>query len=210
MSKPHGLRRKIGGWLIITAVLIIVFVLIFDISIRPVFEKTTAYQCRLIAEKAINGAISDMLADENISYDTIITIKYGENGQVSSIESNVVTMNALKALSSQKINEAIEGIDEEKVGVSVGTASGIEFLYGRGPVMTLGLVPLGHAQTSFESRFTSQGINQTLHAVYLHVDVDVSAVAPWFSTTVNVGTDIIIAETIIVGSIPDSYTNITL
>lgn len=208
--QKNSIRRRIGKWLILTAVLIIVLVFAFDFAVRPVFEQTSAYQCSLIAEKAINSAIFEMLEDENISYDKIISVRYGANGQVSSVESNVVAMNALKALSSQKINDAIHAIEEEEVGVSMGTASGIEFLYGQGPVMTLGLVPLGHAKTQFNSTFSAEGINQTLHSIYLHVDVDISAVAPWFSTTVNVSTDIIIAETVIVGSIPESYTNISL
>lgn len=210
MKNNSVFRRRLGGWLILIGLLIFVFVIVFDLSVRPVFELTCAFQCRAIAEKAINRAVFDMLEDENISYASIISIRYGSSGQISSIESNIVAMNTLKALSSQKINDAIGKIDGEDVGVSVGTASGIEFLYGQGPIMTLGLVPLGHASTYFDSRFTSQGINQTLHSIYLHVDVDISAVAPWFTTTVNVSTDIIIAETVIVGNIPESYTNIIL
>ncbi len=203
------IKKRIGKWLIISAILMIALIIVFDMAVRPVFEETCAYQCRAIAEDAINKAVLRMLEDEEISYESIVTVKYGQNGSISSIESNIVAMNTIKALSSKKINEAIEGIGEERVGVSLGTASGIEFLYGQGPVMTMGLVPVGHAETQFKSRFVSQGINQTLHSVYMEINAEIAAVAPWFTVSANVSTDIVIAETVIVGNIPENYTNIS-
>ena len=70
--------------------------------------------------------------------------------------------------------------------------------------------PKGKADTRLVSSFTSAGINQTMHSMILEVDAVISPMMPGFSETVDVQYDILLTQTVIVGSVPDSYSYIVL
>lgn len=58
------------------------------------------------------------------------------------------------------------------------------------------------------SEFTAQGINQTLHRVYLQVDCEVSVLTPFKDITKKIANQVLLAESVIVGDIPDTYYNL--
>ncbi len=64
---------------------------------------------------------------------------------------------------------------------------------------------VGSSSAHFENAFASAGINQTRHEIRLVVDV-VSVLLPGFSTVTKVTNRCAVAETVIVGSVPDTYT----
>ena len=57
------------------------------------------------------------------------------------------------------------------------------------------------------SGFEEAGINQTNHKLYLTVCSNVSVILPLENKVVDTQTQILIAESIIVGKIPDTYLN---
>ncbi|MCL1789663.1 MAG: sporulation protein YunB, partial [Oscillospiraceae bacterium] len=118
--------------------------------------------------------------------------------------------NKIKSRVSQSINEGMNTIEQSEIKIPLGTVSGINMLYGRGPAFPVRLTPRGYASVNLISKFTSAGINQTLHQITLTVSTDISAIIPGYTTSVNVETEFIIAQTIIVGTVPESYTHIIL
>jgi hypothetical protein len=79
-------------------------------------------------------------------------------------------------------------------------------LAGRGPLITVKMQSVGSSTARLVNRFTSAGINQTKHQILLNVDVYVSILLPGFTTATKVSNSFTVAETVIVGSVPDSYT----
>ena len=65
---------------------------------------------------------------------------------------------------------------------------------------------VGSSEANFRNAFTSAGINQTKHQIILTVDVSVSILLPGFRTATKVSNSFIVAETVIVGTVPDTYT----
>ena len=55
----------------------------------------------------------------------------------------------------------------------------------------------------FES---AAGINQTRHQILLHVDVYTGILLPGFTASTKVSNEIAVAETVIVGGVPQTYT----
>ena len=55
------------------------------------------------------------------------------------------------------------------------------------------------------SKFTSVGINQTLHSIYIDVISTIELNMPLNSATSTCKTQILISETILVGKVPDIY-----
>jgi sporulation protein YunB len=201
-------KQKIGRKLIAIGLMLIGLIIIVDLRIRPIITKSASYQSRILTSKIINQTLLEELDKDNYNYDNLVALRYSESGEVQSIETNMQVVNRLKAESTQLINEAISQIGSHDLGIATGTISGIQMLYGRGPQIPIFLAPKGYASASLISEFSSAGINQTLHRIVMRVDVDLSAIIPGYTTSVMTESDFIIAETVIVGNIPSSYTHI--
>ena len=118
-------------------------------------------------------------------------------------------MSECNRLQSAIIDEVLEKLSEvttKELSVPVGTLLGSPFLSGRGPLIRVRMQSVGSSSAHFENTFTSAGINQTKHQIYLVVDVYVSILLPGFSTTTKLSNTYSVAETVIVGSVPDNYT----
>ena len=65
---------------------------------------------------------------------------------------------------------------------------------------------VGSADASLRNAFSAAGINQTRHQILLHVDVYTGILLPGFTASTKVSNEIAVAETVIVGSVPETYT----
>jgi len=73
-----------------------------------------------------------------------------------------------------------------------------------------GCMPSGSVVTSVSNVFDSAGINQTRHQIMLNIKSTVSVIIPGYITSVPVETNMCIAESVIVGLVPDTYANVQL
>jgi len=89
-----------------------------------------------------------------------------------------------------------------------GSFTGVKLLSGRGPGIKIRISSIGNVKTDLKSEFSSKGINQTLHRVYLEVDSEISILTPFDSITKSISNQILIAENIIIGDIPETYYNL--
>lgn len=89
-----------------------------------------------------------------------------------------------------------------------GSFTGVKLLAGRGPGINVIISSIGNVETDLRSEFTSKGINQTLHRVYLQVDCEVSILTPFKDLDKKISNQVLLLENVIVGQIPDTYYNI--
>ena len=94
---------------------------------------------------------------------------------------------------------------DSSISVRMGTLTGTDFFADRGPTVQLRIIPVSSVGSFINNEFASGGINQTLHRIMMQLVVDISIVLPGYSTTTTVISEFCIAETIIVGSVPESY-----
>lgn len=201
-------RQKLGLKLIAFALLIIGILILIDMRVRPIIEKTTIYQSKILATRIINDAVYNELSNEDFGYSELVTVVYNDNGAITSIESNMVNINRLKAKITKSVNDELEYLDSQDLSISLGTISGFSSFYNQGPLIPVTVRPEGYAETSLISAFESAGINQTLHRILVEINVDISAIIPGYTASAVVETQFIVAETVIVGSVPDSYTHV--
>ncbi len=161
-----------------------------------------------MATRIINDAVYNELANEDFGYSELVTVVYNDNGAITSIESNMVNINRLKAKITKSVNDELEYLDSQDLSISLGTISGFSSFYNQGPLIPVTVRPEGYAETSLISAFESAGINQTLHRILVEINVDISAIIPGYTASAIVETQFIVAETVIVGSVPDSYTHV--
>ena len=198
-------RNKSKKRLILGIITIIVTLMLIDIQIRPLVKSVAASQAQIISTKAISEAIEHELARIDIDYSDLVTIQKCEDGSICAISTNVQKTNTLKSAVTLAIEGQISHTTPKTVSIPLGTLTGVELFTGRGPMIKMKISLPSSTITDFRSEFTEAGINQTKHQIYINVHTDVHALIPGYPTNTTVDTDIMVAETIIVGDVPHVF-----
>ena len=200
-QQRRGARRALSALLAGLAVALAVFLLL-DFSMRPAVESVVGYQARIFAARLINEA---MIEAGQTDYGELVRLSRGANGGATSIEANMQAINRLKYQVSNSVIEALEKRENHVIALPLGTIIGNQFTSGRGPLIDIKVLPAGYVNTDVYNSFTSAGINQTLHRIMLRVSVGMAAVLPGYSIETETESSFCIAETVIIGDIPDGY-----
>ena len=157
-----------------------------------------------MATRALNAALTEALED-GVDYDDLMNVRMDDGGQVSLLSANTMRMNALAERAGDAALRKLETVSAQKVDVPLGAALGLTLLAGSGPRIPISIVPVGSVQTDFETEFEACGINQTRHKVYLQLSASIRIVIPTGAKTTNVTANMLVAESIIVGKVPESF-----
>ena len=155
----------------------------------------------------INNAIADIMAEQDYSGDYFVSFEKSATGEVTAISSNMARINALSAQILHQVVGATENRTIE-IGIPLGNLTGISLLMGRGPDIPVQIVVLTSSRVEFNNSIVTAGINQTKHQINLEVIVDIDILVPWGTENAQVVTEILIADTIVVGQVPDTYLNV--
>ncbi|MDF2567447.1 MAG: hypothetical protein K0R90_903 [Oscillospiraceae bacterium] len=204
-------KRKLKfAFIKMLCVFLVLLLIVFttDRMFRPTIKTIAGYRAQVIATKAINDSFYNTINNIGFTYKDLVAVSKNEDGTVSSIETNIININHLKSNITSSILENMSKITRVEMKVPLGTLLGTQVLSGHGPGIEFRLIPSGSVKTQLISKFESTGINQTLHQIIMNIQVTISAVIPGYTTTVTVPSNFIIAETIIVGVVPEYYTQI--
>ena len=153
----------------------------------------------------INDAVSKQISSGNIAYDRIVYFEKDLNGRITALKTNIGEVNSLKTQTLNTINEEILNTDDFDIGVPIGSLFVPEFLSGRGPRIPVRILSVRNSDATFDSSFVQAGINQTLHQLNMCVLVDVTILVLGRTVSFTVTSQVVVAETIIVGDVPDTY-----
>ena len=181
---------------------------LFDATLRPMVEGIGVTKAQAIANTSVMRAVEEELAENGVSYSDLVKVETSENGEVRALVCDVVRINQLKSRVSERVQNNL-AIDVIKLPIHIGNLISGDLLSGRGPVINLRLIPYGSVLVNISNEFTSAGINQTLHRILLNVTTGISIMMPVSNVSTTVDTTICVAETVIVGRVPEYYTNIT-
>lgn len=159
------------------------------------------------AVETLNHAVKRAMED-GVSYEELISTQMDAQGQVAMLRANTMRMNELAAHTAMLAQEALDDETNQYVEVPLGAALGSGVLSGFGPPVSVRILPVGAVHASFETQFETAGINQTRHKILLTLRVTVSLIIPTGSQTVEVASTVPIAESIIVGRVPDSFVDV--
>lgn len=204
------LRHRLGLKLIGTAVILLGFAGILQLMIRPNIVNVCEYNSKAVTISLIDDAINERLVElgDDANYGNLVKLIYTSDGKVASIESNTKLINRIKNDMLTEINDRLMKGETENVDLTVGTLSGIPLFHGSGPTVRMEVEPKGYADAVFISEFTDAGLNQTLHRMIMRTTVSVTAFIPMYSVETKVSGDFLIAETVIVGNVPESFTHV--
>ncbi len=209
-DRKQRLKKLVGKKLIGIAFILIGVAVLMYTSVRPNIIRICRYTTEAVITDLVLTTINEELdtAEEQIEYSDLVEVSYSETGRVTSVKSNTPLINRLKTDLVTVINETLKENRTDTTYLSLGTLIGIPFLQGSGPAVEMRSEPKGYANAVFVSEFTDAGINQTRHRIVMKTTVTAVSFIPLYTVETNVSTDFLIAETIIVGEIPESYTHV--
>ena len=190
--------------ILILSLLSMVFLTFADLRLKPVVINAARSRARLFASDVISRSVDAAVSESTGSF---INVIYGEDG-ISAIETNVTGISRLRADSILNIRGEISDIDRMTLDIPLGNLAGGMLLTGRGIPVRIKLVPIGDVSGEIYSEFSETGINQTLHRIYLRVRVSMNMIVASDTVRLELADDILVAETVIVGKVPDAYTAI--
>lgn len=203
MIKKKTKRRTV--FVVIFLILTILFCYYFFIA-SPVIKTYCKAQTQALTEKAINLAVSNVI-NRTISYDALIDINYDSNGQIVSFSANQYEINSITREIVKEAQNQMQQLGSDGVGLNLGTLSGVPIFIGRGPIIKFKLVPVGAVSSQFDSEFDSVGINMTKHSLFLYINTHVSIVMPVKTYDFYSVNQVMLAESIIIGKVPEVYLN---
>ena len=199
-------RTIILGMLLIMLLSLLCFAIYAALQMRPLLEQLATTRVSNAVNRIITSAVEEAIANGDIQYDELVTMEKDNDGRVTAVQSNMAAFNVLQADILHTILTRVDQMSTQELGIPVGNLTGIAVLAGRGPRISVRMESVGSSSAHFENEFTSAGINQTKHQIILNVDVYVSILLPGFTTATKVSNAVTVAETIIVGIVPDTYT----
>lgn len=201
-------RRRKWKWLfcLILALALALFLLLRS-RLWPVVMDLAETQVINTTSDLINDAISEQIAQGNIEYDRIVYFEKDLNGRITALKTNMSEVNRLKTDILNLINDEILAQDTEELGVSLGSLILPEFLAGKGPDIPVRLLAIRNSDADFHSNFSEAGINQTMHQLTMEIWVDVTILVLGDTHSFTVSTQVVVAETVIVGDVPETFLN---
>lgn len=171
----------------------------------PVVLELAQTQVTNTTSDLINDAISKQITNGNIQYDRLVYFEKDLNGRITALKTNMSEVNRLKTDILNLINDDILAQDSQQLGVPLGSLIFPEFLSGRGPSIPVRILSIRNSDARFQSEFSQAGINQTLQKLQMDVCVDVTIFVLGQTGSFTVDTQMVVAETVIVGDVPDTF-----
>ena len=175
----------------------------FDKNILPAVLSIGEEKLRREATAIINETALDIYSKDFDYKDMIITEKDNE-GNITMLRADTVKLNYLSAKLVLASNNKIGELEEVGLKVPLGYMTKSLVFYNLGPKINVDMTQIGNITSSYESVFESAGINQTRHKIYLNVNMKMKLIVPLKSREVEIASQIPIAETIIVGKVPNT------
>ncbi|MEA4986632.1 MAG: sporulation protein YunB [Anaerovorax sp.] len=190
--------------LILIFLLLIYCTFFFLRVIKPAITSVSEMRVKAIVTQTINEAIREKFI-EDINAGQLLEIKFDKDGKITLVQADTVAMNRLSADMTVRIQKKLMDLRNTKIQLPIGSLMGSQILSQMGPKFNLSILPMATTEVNFKTEFESTGINQTRHRVYLEVNSNAKVLVPFSSNKMKLKNTVLVAETIIVGDVPQSY-----
>ena len=172
---------------------------------RDVIRDLAETQVKNTTSDLTNDAIAKQIDEGIIQYDRIVYFEKDLDGRITALKTNMSEVNRLKTDILNLINDEILALDTSDIGIPLGSLFLPELFSGKGPSIPVRILSIRNSDASFASSFSQAGINQTLHQVTMIVSVDVAVLVLGQTSSFTVNSEVVVAETVIVGEVPNTF-----
>jgi len=198
------LRRFLRRTLAIFVIILSLF-LVFRVKYRDVIRELAQTQVKNSTSDLTNDAIAKQIAAGDIQYDRIVFFEKDLDGRITALKTNMSEVNRLKTDILNIINDEILALDTSDIGIPIGSLFLPELFSGKGVAIPVHILSIRNSDANFASHFSQAGINQTLHQLIMEVSVDVAVLVLGETSSFTIASEVVVAETVIVGEVPQTY-----
>lgn len=157
-----------------------------------------------VALSSINRAVLTSLSDE-IKYSDLIKIEKNNDGEIVLMSSDAVKINSISRAVCENTEKILTEKLKEGIPVPIFAFTGIKLASGYGPAVQYDAITVVGVNSDFSGEFTSVGINQTLHSLYITVTCTVDIEFLYKKRSFDCSSGILISEAVLVGNVPEVY-----
>ena len=189
--------------------LVIALVAVVNPRLKAIVRAYSENVVERICFDAINTAADNAIEKSNVTYSDIVKIERSADNTVTAVMADVASVNKIKTLANNELLSALSELDGENISIPLGTLTDNVLFVGRGPEITVKLQLTGNSEVEIRSVFESVGINQTRHSVNMEIECRVYTVMLGAKSSQVITLSVPIAETIIVGTVPDTFLSLS-
>ncbi len=197
-------KRRVNFFIVFfLTFLSITFLGLFILSrFKPIFQDKASHAARVKAIEVINSAVNSVFSDK----DCKLFVDISEcDGEITSISANTSEMNKLKSELALEIDKYTKNAGNDTIFIPLGSLTNYPVLQGIGYRIPVKISLDGISKVDFDSEFIQSGINQVKHKVFMVASAEFSVISAAMTATETVSTEIPVAETVIVGKVPEYY-----
>lgn len=179
----------------------------FNCVLRPPLVAVAESRLRNRVIRLAEEAVGEALYDQGLAYTDLVIFKTGKSGEITALSTDTVRLNGLRSAVMEGIVTRVEDMDDTSLSVPLGLLTGMDMLSSTGPRLPIKVLSVASAAGSYRNDFTSAGINQTLHRIFLDVMIRVRMLLPGGIVETEITVPVSVAETVIIGQVPQTYLN---
>ena len=203
-KRTHNHKFRVAVLAIILTAAAFIYI---DLCLRPAVITVAQYHIQSLINKAVNNAIISVMDKTQYSYDDLVEINRNSADEIVSVNYNSLHINKLRSELIKVSIEETQKIPVSYVYIPIGNITSIDILQNKGPKLKFTVTPSSYVEAEVESVFQNTGINQINHQIFITVKVTANALIPNYSTSVYSENKVCVAETVIIGKVPDSIGN---
>lgn len=200
-------RRRSWPLLVLLALLVGLGVFL-DRAVGPLVRELAKARVENRASYIINESIQELLENGEVNYENIVFLEKDVNGAITALKTNIAEVNRLKTQILSVVDTMLLDLDVNEVGLPLGSLILPELFSGTGPRLPVKVLSISSSDAEFRNLFTEAGINQTSHQIMMDVVIDMTILTPAGTESVEAVSSVVVAETVIVGGVPQSYVNV--
>lgn len=210
MGELYG-RRRPFRFLLIWLLIFLFGAGIFwvDRSMRTAILKIAEIEVVQLATQAIYESVQKEIWDRNLQYQDFVQIHKDNQGRVVFMQANTVKVTRLAAEITLAAQKSLQQLQGQTLSLPLGILTGTQLLANQGPRIKVTIAPMGTVQVNVRDKFEPAGINQTRHRIWLDFDTRMKIVIPTMTAQAEIPTQVLLAESIIVGEVPGTFVNIS-
>ena len=208
LRRSRGQGRPLAPLALTLAVAILVAagcVGVLEARLRPMVVLSAQAQAQNAITAVAEETVVEDLAERGVDYNDFVTIQRDSSGAITALTTDMAALNLLRSQLVADVLEALEGVDVSQIQVPLGSLVDLDILWGLGPTLKVHAMTVGTVDGEFFSEFTSAGVNQTLHRICLKLTVPLTLMLPGGAVETVSETELCVAETVIVGQVPQAY-----
>lgn len=199
-------KRPKSGLFIVPAIIAFVIITLSVIFFRKLTTQVAVSDAVDLINRSVNDAVRDVISGGDYDLSYFAELSKDESGNITAISGNMAHINEI---STSILNRVMESADNGSlaVGIPLGNLLGINLLSGKGPDINVDIVMLTSSHADYKSIIQSAGINQSEYKLVLEITIDIDVLVPWGTESATTVNEIIVADTVIVGKVPETYLN---